>query len=442
MFCHNYLKILIIGAAFWALESFSALAWSNHACLTQAALDGQAGYREEVSAEPLEDFLEEQENKIGELLQAEEKWALANVDSYPARPQALDFQTSPEADLRGRFLKALRINPEIKTPLYIRQVGGGLPANVIPLPKSAVSVLGENFEGNLYLPLRPGEKISALDVLASGSDEPDNGMDIGLWEDNETAFGKEYAYGKQPFGNPKLNYGTQAPFHMGIYHESKIIYAAAPDLKRTFPEQRVHLFRSLSELAFETGHPYWGYRFAGWGLHYLQDMTMPYHASIMPGRSTINMLTIPLLDMIGVHGPLEDAVGEVSRAHILMEKLLVQDLRKVCQNEDENSEITKALRDTSKDRTYPPYSDHFTSQIAAKESHAVAGDIAAALKAVVIDKKLYRDIEKISMEGDYDAKQFIAGAPEESVRNYNRLIEDRMRSVGAFSRIYMGTLKK
>ena len=39
----------------------------------------------------------------------------------------------------------------------------------------------------------------------------------------------------------------------------------------------------------------------------------------------------------------------------------------------------------------------------AKESHAVAGDLSWVLKAIVTDTGLYMQIEKISMEGDYDA---------------------------------------
>jgi len=436
-----HFRILGIGAALLAILPLSANAWTNHAYLTHPALGGQTEYQVEVVTEPLESFLSKEKIKIGELLKAEETWALSNVRSYPAAPPALDFSTSKETNLRIRFLKALRVNPNLELPLYVMQLPGGPPPKNKALPKSAVSILARDFQGNLYIPLQSGEKISALEVLSSASDEPDYGLDIGLWEDNDTSFSKEYGYGKQPFGNPKLDYGTQAPFHMGFYHESTIVYKAAPFVKKSFPEQRAHLYHSLAQFAFQTGHPYWGYRFAGWGLHYLQDLTMPYHSTIMPGRSTLTMLSINLLDMIGIPGPKESAVGEVSRAHILIEKLLVQEFREAFQKHDNSFIMIKALRDTSKDSTYPVFSDQFPSQVAAKESRAAAGDLSWALKAIVTDTGLYMDIEKISMEGDYDARKFIAGASEKDILNYNRIIEKQMRSAGAFSRIYMGTLK-
>jgi hypothetical protein len=420
---------------------FSAQAWNNHTYLTYPIFQSQPEYQEMVVAETLDCFLAKEKEKIGTLLKAEESWALANIKAYPACPPDLDFSASKESDLRLRFLKALRLNPGMKLPLFVMLLPGSpIPAKK-PLPWSALSVLANDFQNMVYVPLDPGEKISALDVLSTASDEADNGLDIGLWEDNETSFGKEYSYGKQPFGNPKLSSGTQAPFHMGFYHESKIIYKAAPYVQKAFPEQRVHLYQSLAKLAFQTGHPYWGYRFAGWGLHYLQDMTMPYHTTIMPGRSTLTMLSIAVLDLIGIHGPKSWVISEVSRAHYLIEKLLNEGLRDAYKNHQKDYVLFKTLGDSTADAAYPIYYDHFPSQVAAKESNAVAKSLPSILKAIVTDQKSYMDIERISEAGDYDAGKFIAGAPEKAAQEYNRIIEKQMRSTGAFSRIYMRSIK-
>ena len=234
-----HLRIFEIGAALLAILPLSANAWTNHAYLTTPALGGQPEYREVVSAEPLDSFLSKEKLKIGDLLKAEEAWAVANVRAYPAAPQTLEFLSSKETNLRIRFLKALRVNPDLELPLFVMILPGSPVPQNKRLPKAAVSTLTRDFQNNIYIRLEPGEKISALEVLSSASDEPDYGLDIGLWENNDTKFGKEYGYGKQPFGNPKLDYGTQAPFHMGFYHESGLIYAAAASFKKTFPEQRV-----------------------------------------------------------------------------------------------------------------------------------------------------------------------------------------------------------
>ena len=57
---------------------------------------------------------------------------------------------------------------------------------------------------------------------------------------------------------------------MGFYHEAGIVYAAGGFIKRTLPEYRMNQFLSLARFAFKTGHPYWGYRFTGWGLHFVK----------------------------------------------------------------------------------------------------------------------------------------------------------------------------
>ena len=51
--------------------------------------------------------------------------------------------------------------------------------------------------------------------------------------------------GKTPFGNDNLDYGSQAPFHMGFYHLDWLTRMAQPDLLRTYPLWRIALFGEL-----------------------------------------------------------------------------------------------------------------------------------------------------------------------------------------------------
>ena len=77
-----------------------------------------------------------------------------------------------------------------------------------------------------------------------------------------------------------------------FYFENAIVFKAAPFLAQTHVEYRVRQYMTLARFAFAQGHPYWGYRFLGWGLHYLQDLSQPYHASILPGVGTMKMLFV------------------------------------------------------------------------------------------------------------------------------------------------------
>ena len=132
-----------------------------------------------------------------------------------------------------------------------------------PLAWSEMSFLGGGTSqlAARYWALAPSEPVSIAEVIASANDEPDFGMDVGLFADNGTDFGQRYGFGIQPFGNPNLEYSSQAPFHMGFYHLDWLTRAAQPSLLRTYPLWRIALFGELAELAFSTGHDYWGWRF-------------------------------------------------------------------------------------------------------------------------------------------------------------------------------------
>ena len=285
-------------ASLLGLCSSAVLAWGNHSFPAYRAFERMP---EVVNAapmpvEPLESFLKAQEKAIEALLKEQEAWASANLEYYPPRPAALAFTANAARSDDARrlaFLMALRVAPNSKLALYF-QPDPQAQAPVDParaLPHSAVNTLPEPPNStHRFVRLAAGEQVSALQVIASASDEPDYGLDINLWGDSPSDWGKVYGFGPLSFGNPAVNFATQSPFHMGFFHESKVIYLAAPFLKKTFPLWRVHQYAGLAALAWRSGHPYWGWRFAGLALHYVQDLTQPYHASAAPGERLAGML--------------------------------------------------------------------------------------------------------------------------------------------------------
>lgn len=312
-----------------ALCAAPAFAWGNHALGTWAALKDVPEFAtlEPVRVESLDSFLAAQAEALEPVLDAQEAWSREHVPTYPPRPDALRFVAAgaqtPE-ELRRRFTAALRIAPDARLALFLKRVPAQESSGRPMLARGQVSTLaddeGEDVDGQSpFVALEEGEAVSPLAVVATASDEPDYGLDIGVWEDNDTAHGAAYGFGRQPFGNPALDFGTQAPFHMGFYDESRIIYAAAGFLKRTYPEYRIHLYRTLALHALRSGHDYWGWRFAGWAMHYIQDLTQPYHARVLPGVSTLRMLWINALDIAGRPDAKNRAITLVSNRHLALE---------------------------------------------------------------------------------------------------------------------------
>lgn len=374
----------------WALilAAPQAFAWSNHSLATYRAFEEmpEVAHAAPVAAEPLEAFLKAEEQTVEALLASQEAWAAVHLEKYPPRPAALAFVANAawsDDARRLAFLKALRVAPDSKFSLYI-QPDPRAPSNAArQLPYSAVNTLPEPPNSqHRFVSLKPGEPVAPLAVLASGSDEPDYGLDINLWDDSPSTWGKTYGFGALPFGNPALSYATQAPFHMGFFHEERVLYLAAPFLKRTFPLMRSHQYASLAMLAFRTGHEYWGWRFTGLSLHYLQDLTQPYHTSVAPGISTLKLLGVNALAMIGINRLKNNTIVLLSNRHLALEKYQAGLLQIAARNQQDTA-LEKALRNPARDRDYPEWSDNYLRDVVSAQSSAYGPKLSQTLMAAL-----------------------------------------------------------
>ena len=367
----------------------SVWAWNEHPLVTYpvAAAIPEVRDAQPVAVETLESFVNAEAKKLEILLTEEEAWAKKNLQWYAPLPASLVFRAAGNpADSSLRFCQAIRVNPTAHFPLYLQMIPGKATGGESLMPLKEITFLGDvsDWDGTTFVRLKPGEKVKPLDVVTSASDEPDLlGIDIGLFEDNHTDFGKIYGFGLQPFGNPNLEYGSQAPFHMGFYHESGIMYTLAGFLKKTYPEYRIHLYKKLAQLAFQTGHPYWGWRFTGWGLHYLADLTQPYHATVLPGVSTSYAIWINTVDMIGIHGPKANAVQLVSNRHTALEKFVQIVMRRAYQEKEKNNPILITLQTATES---PYYVDTVPRYVVAKRAHEKAGEIDRELEKYMPNK--------------------------------------------------------
>lgn len=366
-----------------ALLPALAQAWGNHALLSYRAFEAmpEVAQAAPVRVEPLDDFLRAQEARLVSLLDAQETWARAEIRAYAPRPEALRFTAQPDdARRRAAFLRALRLSPRAAFALFVqpdpRHQGvveeGLLPheaVSSVPLSKGATQ---------RFLPLQPGQQVAPLAVLASGSDEPDYGYDIDLFDDNQGAPGN-YAFGRQPFGNPALRISSQAPFHMGFFHQGSVFNTLAPGFARTFTQLRVHQYSTLAQLAFETGHRYWGWRFAGLALHYLQDLTQPYHASAAPGERLSGMLWAELLAKLGSPGRKQGLIVLQSNRHFVLEKYQTQLVLAAALARRDDGPHEKALRDGTVDTGYPAWHAHYARDVVAAEAHALGPETDAAI---------------------------------------------------------------
>ncbi|AOE84292.1 phospholipase [Pseudomonas sp. TCU-HL1] len=361
----------------------AALAWSSHALGTALALAGLPQIKDAppVEVENLEFFLEEEGVALEQLLDEQEEFFRENLSAYPARPDDLRWIPTHGGDRRKAFLMALRVNPEIKLAYFVQGLPGMDWSGRTPLDAADVLVFRKLSlwrEWRFYQ-VQPGDKLPALAVVASAADEPDYGHDINLFSDNPGEVGARYNFGKQPFGDARFEYSSQAPFHIGYYHEDKIIYRAAPYLARTYPEVRVYQYLGLARFAFESGHPYWGYRFLGWGLHYIQDLTQPYHAKALPGHGTPRLIWIALKAAVGLDSDKLAAIEQAANRHTEVEQYQADWLRKLLREGRNDSPLLRAYADDRADGEYPPFDGEFLRLVVSKESYDAADDFDARI---------------------------------------------------------------
>ena len=375
--------------AMLTLMASEAGAWSNHTFASYRAFEALTELKQAapVRVEPLEAFLKDQEQAIESLLASQEVWASSQLDVYPARPAALAFKANAARNDDARrlaFLTALRVAPNSKFALYVQPDPWGPPPEASTLlPHAAVNTLPEQANSTYrFVGLAVGATVSPLNVLASATDEPDYGLDINLWQDSPSDWGKVYGFGALPFGNPALYYSTQAPFHMGFFHEDKAIYLAAAFIKKTFPLWRVQQYTGLATLAFRSGHPYWGWRFTGMALHYLQDLTQPYHASMSPGNGTAKLIGINLLAIAGMPRLLDEMIVLLSNRHLALEKYQNQLLYNSARAR-QGTAMDQALRQTDRDASYPAWTDLYTRDVVSRQSHAVGPQLTDVLLATL-----------------------------------------------------------
>ena len=349
----------------------AAWGWSNHTVGSYLALQALPALREapQVRVEPLEQFLTEQYGAIAELLEQQELFARQHFAQYPPRPDSLQLPATPGDNVRQAFLNALRVNPQIHLAMVIQP----MPGQDQPLRAhlKAEQVMVEQtlspWHRQRFILLADGEHVAPLAVLASAADEPDYGHDINLFSDNPGEVGAVYGFGPQPFGDARFQYSSQAPFHMGFFHESPVVYAAAGFLERSWPHWRAYQYMGLARLAFASGHPYWGYRFLGWGLHHVQDLTQPYHAKPLPGVDLASLLLLEGKALAGFAGDKQASIERVATRHMEVEKYQTTWLRRLLRAGQAHP-MLDAYTDFSQDKQYPPYSVDYLREVVSAES--------------------------------------------------------------------------
>lgn len=286
--------ILFAGALF--LSSANSYGWIFHHIMTRGSLKCMTVPDRTVTVRTLESFLEKNKDRIAEALSSPE----------------------PVSD-PARFKRALKINPKTAFPFFIRCVPGGCENQGLPRVKDRNTLPEKQYYLNdpdvkeTFLSLKPGNSVKVEDILSTYSNEPDWGMDQGLFRI------REYGFPPHPIAGDGVGLSSQVPFHMIFLTEDFIARTLFPEHLISYLPARVRTFEKLSRLAFEAGEKFWGYRFLGWVLHYLGDITQPFHTKMVPHGGWMLYLKYMLSGDKKTFS--EDVTTLVQNRHLLFEML-------------------------------------------------------------------------------------------------------------------------
>jgi hypothetical protein len=132
--------------------------------------------------------------------------------------------------------------------------------------------------------LNPGASIRSLrettprSILRIAADDPDHGMDRELPDSADPNDDRTYMGGT--IGTPSAGFrhmywpGWNWRKPLATFQIPTRVLGQAPD--------RADLIANEAKERFRKGHPTWGFRLLGWAIHYLQDLTQPFHAAQVP----------------------------------------------------------------------------------------------------------------------------------------------------------------
>ena len=311
------LGVLSLSSLF--IRATPAHAWGLHYLVTDRAIEGyqfkQFLDETQVMTEPLEDFIQASANELAELFHGYYDYLAARKSK---RFKVIPFQ--PNEASRLSFLRSARLNPN--TPFF--QVNRILPHQSRTRREVHYEslVLYEKSEPHFIYRFEDVShtRVSARSVLVTYADEPDWWFDQDLWTI------PEYGYGKVPYGDPTGN-SSQAAFHMQFALETWLVRTFAHSVVEGMSLERMELFSRLAKLAFKLNHPYWGYRFTAWTMHYVQDLCQPYHSKAIPSGDFLFYLRFVVSGKETEQKIMKETTQLVSNRHFLVEdfqKTLIQ----------------------------------------------------------------------------------------------------------------------
>jgi len=173
---------------------------------------------------------------------------------------------------------------------------------------------------------------------------------------------------------------------------------------------------------------------------YIQDLAQSFHARALPGVSTARLLWNSVLNMVGINGPYDRAVTNVTNEHMLLESHVYSMMRAAFDGgEGPGMPLLAALGDRSGDAGAAPYEGHYIKNIVSREASDRAEGVIDALNGIIADRSVFDRTAELDREGKFSPAAVINGTTDEAKRRFIDTMSPVMKSIGIHSRAFLSS---
>jgi hypothetical protein len=172
----------------------------------------------------------------------------------------------------------------------------------------------------------------------------------------------------------------------------------------------------------------------GWGLHYLQDLTQPYHSTLVPNVSLTKIILVWLQNSIINHTQEKNLIQLISNRHVTIENYQYNLVKNMLEK-GYQSNLLQAIEDYQHDRVYPAYTDQYPRDTIAKESNAAAAEVDSLIKQT-FPKKYVQDPQYIffTTEPPVNMLTVVEHNPTPALNKLNMERANLLRALGSHTR--------
>ena len=416
-----------------------ATAYYNHSLIAQGALGRQAYLQKLVTVESLDSFVTAEHAMLEKTLATVDNWATKNIDGYRPPPPDLHLINASRQNLETAFLEAIRVNPQASRKYYLQIIDGSDYAAEQQLAWQDVCVTDYKYSFP-FVNINMGQKVKALDVVATAADEPDYGLDMGLWSNNGSEVGGRYDFGEQTFADPADLVQSQAPFHLSFMHD-KVLRQLSKPMRSNYALLRIKTYSDLAKLAKQTNHEYWACRFAGRALHYIHDLTVPFHASMTPGYSLPQVFGALAAKLCGFSKPYTTMFSDIACTHVMFEIMHYELLNSAYQRQDWSAFIYCSLTESTGEIS-AEIDDFYARDVVAREAYQLRYRAYYAVKSLVTEQKEFNEIVVASANSIYNSLPIRKGAKKIAENEFARVVNIVAANSGRHTRNFIHHLLK